>query len=42
MSSIINNSDCGCSNCINAGNKSICSECAWDSKWEPAEPPKEK
>ena len=29
-----NNGDCGCATCANNGNEAICSECAWDSKWE--------
>ena len=30
-----NDTDCGCSNCANLGNNSICSKCLWDSKWQP-------
>ena len=27
--------ECGCESCGNYGISKICSECAWDSKWEP-------
>ena len=27
--------DCGCASCRNRSNDSICSKCAWDSKWQP-------
>ena len=30
----INENDCGCGTCANLGNVDICSECAWDSKWQ--------